>query len=179
MIQDQIGLKQDMSLQQAINAYVKKSDTWQAEFKGNKAYSLAMYTRIPYQRNQFVLMQIGVDTNQENVNVKERYYFFVADRKNQKEVALLDLIHPKQQLAMNVLVQKAYQDWLKKQEPEVRKSAPAKLYWGQADWFFDQEGIGLHYRTHEIVKDGTQLDIYLTKAQTQQVLKADVYTQLF
>lgn len=54
-----------------------------------------------------------------------------------------------------------------------------KLYWGQADWFFDQEGIGLHYRTHEIVKDGTQLDIYLTKAQTQQVLKADVYTQLF
>jgi hypothetical protein len=50
-------------------------------------------------------------------------------------VALLDLIHPKQQLAMNVLVQKAYQDWLKKQEPEVRKSAPAKLYWGQADWF--------------------------------------------
>ncbi len=50
-------LKQDMSLQQAINAYVKKSDTWQAEFKGNKAYSLAMYTRIPYQRNQFVLMR--------------------------------------------------------------------------------------------------------------------------
>lgn len=179
VIQDQIGLKQDMSLQQAINAYVKKSDTWQAEFKANKAYSLAMYTRIPYQRNQFVLMQIGVDTNQENVNVKERYYFFVADRKNQKAVALLDLIHPKQQLAMNVLVQKAYQDWLKKQEPEARKSAPAKLYWGQADWFFDQEGIGLHYRTHEIVKDGTQLDIYLTKAQTQQVLKADVYTQLF
>ena len=124
-------------------------------------------------------MQIGVDTNQENVNVKERYYFFVADRKNQKAVALLELIHPKQQLAMNVLVQKAYQDWLKKQEPEVRKSAAAKLYWGQADWFFDQEGIGLHYRTHEIVKDGTQLDIYLTKAQTQQVLKADVYTQLF
>ena len=68
---------------------------------------------------------------------------------------------------------------MKKQEPEARKSAPAKLYWGQADWFFDQEGIGLHYRTHEIVKDGTQLDIYLTKAQTQQVLKADVYTQLF
>ena len=179
VIQDQIGLKQDMNLQQAINAYVKKSDTWQAEFKGNKAYSLAMYTRIPYQRNQFVLMQIGVDTNQENVNVKERYYFFVADRKNQKAVALLDLIHPKQQLAMNVLVQNAYQDWLKKQEPEVRKSAPVKLYWGQADWFFDQEGIGLHYRTHEIVKDGTQLDIYLTKAQTQQALKADVYTQLF
>src|SRR5699024_10238508 len=32
VIQDQIGLKQNMSLQQAINAYVKKSDAWQAEF---------------------------------------------------------------------------------------------------------------------------------------------------
>ncbi len=31
VIQDQIGLKQDMSLQQAINAYVKKSDAWQAQ----------------------------------------------------------------------------------------------------------------------------------------------------
>ncbi len=159
---------------------MKKSDTWQADIlRVISAYSLAMYTRIPYQRNQFVLMQIGVYTNQENVNVKERYYFFVADRKNQKAVALLDLIHPKQQLAMNVLVQKAYQDWLKKQEPEVRKICTSEVVLGQADWFFDQEGIGSHYRTHEIVKDGTQLDIYLTKAQTQQVLKANVYAQLF
>ena len=28
VIQDQIGLKQNMSLQQAVNAYVKKSDDW-------------------------------------------------------------------------------------------------------------------------------------------------------
>ncbi len=29
-------------------------------------------------------MQVGVDTKQENITVKERYYFFVADRRNQK-----------------------------------------------------------------------------------------------
>ena len=33
VIQDQIGLKQAMTLQQAVNAYVKKSDEWQKEFE--------------------------------------------------------------------------------------------------------------------------------------------------
>ena len=179
VIQDQIGMKQNMSLQQAINAYVKKSDAWQAEFSKNKAYELSMYTRIAYQRNQYVLMQLGVDTNQEGIKVKERYYFFVADRKKQKAVTLLDVIEPKQQNSMNSIVQQAYQKWLKEQTAEVKQKAPKKLYWGQADWFFDQEGIGLHYRTHEIVQDGAQLDIYLTQQQTQQLLKVDVYQHMF
>jgi len=179
VIQDQIGLKQEMSLQQAINAYVKNSDAWQDEFSKNKPYELAMYTRIAYQRNQYVLMQLGVDTNQEGIKVKERYYFFVADRKKQKAVTVLDVIESKQQSVMNDIVQQAYQKWLKQQKAEVKQKAPKKLYWGQADWFFDQEGIGLHYRTHEIVKDGAQLDIYLTQAQTQQVLKADAYQHMF
>ena len=179
VIQDQIGMKQDMSLQQAINAYVKKSDAWQAEFSKNKAYELSMYTRIAYQRNQYVLMQLGVDSNQEGIKVKERYYFFVADRKKQKAVTLLDVVEPKQQNSMNSIVQQAYQKWLKEQTAEVKQKAPKKLYWGQADWFFDQEGIGLHYRTHEIVADGAQLDIYLTKEQTQQLLKVDVYQHMF
>ena len=179
VIQDQIGLKQNMTLQQAINAYVKKSDAWQAEFSKNKAYELSMYTRIANQRNQYVLMQLGVDTKQEGVNVKERYYFFVADRKKQQPVLLLDLIQPKQQTHMNNIVQQAYQKWLKEQDTEVKQHAPKKLYWGQADWFFDQEGIGLHYRTHEIVKDGAQLDIYLNKQQTQQILKVDAYQHMF
>ncbi len=85
VIQDQIGLKQDMTLQQAVNAFVKKSDAWQAELKINKAYTLSLYTRIPYQRNEFVLMQIGVDTEQEGISVKDRYYFYVADRRSQKK----------------------------------------------------------------------------------------------
>ena len=81
VIQDQIGLKQNMSLQQAVDAYVKKSDAWQAALAQNKAYELAMYTRIAYQRNQYVLLQVGVDTQQEGTHIKERYYFFVVDRK--------------------------------------------------------------------------------------------------
>lgn len=179
VIQDQIGLKQDMSLQQAVNAYVKKSDAWQAQLKLNKAYELSLYTRIPYQRNQFVLMQIGVDSTQENIRVNERYYFFVADRLQQKILSPLDIINPEQQLQMDQIVQQAYQKWLKDNNAEVQQKAPKKLYWGQADWFFDQEGIGLHYRSQEISKDAKQLDIYLTKEQTQQVLKVDIYQNMF
>lgn len=179
VIQDQIGLKQDMSVQQAVNAYVKKSDAWQAQLKLNKAYELSLYTRIPYQRNQFVLMQIGVDSTQENIRVNQRYYFFVADRVQQKILSPLDIINPEQQLQMDQIVQQAYQKWLKDNNAEVRQKAPKKLYWGQADWFFDQEGIGLHYRSQEISKDAKQLDIYLTKEQTQQVLKVNIYQNMF
>ena len=179
VIQDQIGLKQNMSLQQAVNAYVKKSDDWQAKYSKNPAYQLSLYTRIAYQRNEYVLLQVGVDSKQEDVKVNERYYFAVADRKKQQGITLLDIIEPKQQVYMNELVQKAYQDWLKQQTPEARQKAPKKLYWGQADWFFDSEGIGLHYRSLQIVDEGKQLDIYLTKAQTQQVVKADIYRTMF
>jgi hypothetical protein len=179
VIQDQIGLKQDMSLQQAVNAYVKQSDAWQAKYSKNPAYQLALYTRIAYQRNQYVLLQLGVDSKQEEVKVNERYYFAVADRKKQQGLSLLDIVEPKQQLYMNDLVQKAYQQWWQQQTAEVRQQAPKKLYWGQADWFFDSEGIGLHYRSQQIAQDAKQLDIYLNKAQTQQVLKADIYQAMF
>lgn len=179
VIQDQIGLKQNMRLQDAVSAYVKKSDAWQADHEGNLPYTLNLYTRVPYQRNQYVLLQVGVDTKQENVEIKERYYFFTADRKAQKKLKMLDIIDPKKQVTMDKIVQAAYQKWLDEQNEVVKKAAPKKLYWGQADWFFDQEGVGLHYRSNEIVQDGTQLDIYLSKQQTQQVIKAEIYTDMF
>jgi hypothetical protein len=39
--------------------------------------------------------------------------------------------------------------------------------------------VGLHYRANEIVEDGTQLDIYLSKEQTQKILKAEVFQRMF
>ncbi len=66
-----------------------------------------------------------------------------------------------------------------KEDSDVKKRAPEKLFWGQTDWFFDGVGVGLHYRASEIIADGTQLDIYLTKQPTQQILKADVYQNMF
>lgn len=179
VIQDQIGLKQELSLQQAVNAYVKKSDDWQQQLKINKAYQLELYTRIPYQRNDYVLMQIGLNSNQEGIRVEDRYYFFVADRRQQKTLSLLEVIQAKQQAAMDKIVQQAYQKWLQESDQAIRLKAPKKLYWGQADWFFDQQGIGVHYHGSDIVADAKQLDIYLSKEQTQQVLKAEIYQHMF
>lgn len=179
VIQDQIDLKKDLSLQQAINAYVKKSDEWQDKYSKNRAYELHLHTRIASQRNQYVLLQLGLDTKQEELTIKDRYYFFVADRKLHKSLALLDVLKKDQQTTMHQMVQVAYQDWLKKQTVEIKKEAPKTLYWGQADWFFDGEGIGLHYQANQITKEAPQLDIYLSKEQTKKILQPEVYEQMF
>lgn len=179
VIQAQIDSKQNMTLQQAVNAFVKKSDIWQEEFPKNKAYELHLQTRVASQRNQYVLLQVSINTLQADVSIKERQYFFVADRKLKKSLSILDVIDPKKQNQLNTWVQEKYAEWLEKQDKEVKKQAPKKLYWGQSDWFFDGEGIGLHYRANEIIEESTQLDIYLSKAQTQQILKAEIFQKMF
>lgn len=179
VIQAQIDLKQDLTLQQAINAYIKKSDDWQHEFSANQPYRLHLQTRVASQRNQYVLLQVQISSKQADVEVKERQYFFVADRKQQKDLRILDVIEPQHQVAFDQIVQNTYQKWLKQQSHAVQLAAPKKLYWGQADWFFDGEGVGLHYRANEIVKDAKQLEIFLNKQQTQQMLKADVFHKMF
>ena len=179
VIQNQVGLNQEMTLQQAVNAYIKKSDAWEAEFPKNKAYELHMQTRIASQRNEYVLLQVSVDTKQAEVSVKARQYLYVADRKLKKNLTILDVIQPQKQNALNNLIQQKYQEWLDQQDMLVKKSAPKKLFWGQSDWFFDGEGIWLHYRAGEISEDAPQFDIYLDKAQTQQMLKPDVFQKMF
>ncbi|OJU54250.1 MAG: hypothetical protein BGN93_17825 [Acinetobacter sp. 39-4] len=179
VIQQQIEQNKNLTLQQAVNAYVKKSDEWQDKYSKNKAYELRLTTRIASQRNQYVLLQIGVDTQQEDIAVKDRFYFFVADRKLQKNLTVLDVIQKNQQNELNNIIQAHYQQWIEKQSTEVKKQVPKKLYWGQADWFFDGEGIGLHYRANEISKDAPQLDIYLTTEQSKQMLQPEIYQQMF
>nr|WP_174507405.1 hypothetical protein [Acinetobacter sp. Marseille-Q1620] len=179
VIQNQINLKQNLSLQEAINAYVKKSDEWQKLFNKNKPYELALTTKVVSARNQFVLLQISVNSKQEDVTVKDRQYFFVADRRLKKGLGILDVIQTDKQTQMNEIIQENYKKWLKEQGAESRKNAPKKLFWGQAEWFFDTEGVGLHFRPNDIVKDGTQLDIYLSKAETQRVLKPEIFQKMF
>ncbi len=179
VIQQQIEQNKNLTLQQAINAYVKKSDEWQDKYSKNKAYELHLNTRIASQRNQYVLLQVGVNAQQEDIAVKDRFYFFVADRKLQKSLSILDVIQNNQQNALNDIIQAHYQQWIDKQSTEVKKQVPKKLYWGQADWFFDGEGIGLHYRANEISKDAPQLDIYLSTEQSKQMLQPEIYQQMF
>ena len=179
VIQQQIDLKQSMTLQQAVDAYIKQSDSWQDEFAKNQPYELRLGTRIASQRNQYVLLQLSVNSTQKDITVKERQYFYVADRKLKKKLSILDVIVPAQQTTLNQWIQQHYQQWLEKQDKSVQKSAPKKLFWGQSDWFFDGEGVGLHYRSDEITPDADQLDIYLNKQQTQQILQPEVFQKMF
>jgi len=179
VVQAQIGQNQKINLQKAINAYVAKSDNWQDQYSKNQAYELHITTRVASQRNEYVLLQVALNSKQEEVIVKDRYYFFVANRKLQKEVNILDILQKNQQSNMNQIVQDHYQKWLKQQSAEVQAEAPKKLYWGQADWFFDSEGIGLHYRANQISKRAGQFDIYLSTAQTKTLLQPEIYHKMF
>ncbi|MPW45344.1 hypothetical protein D7V21_00145 [Acinetobacter guerrae] len=179
VVQAQIGQNQKINLQKAINAYIAKSDEWQDQYSRNQAYTLHMTTRVASQRNEYVLLQVGLNSKQEEVTVKDRYYFFVANRKLQKDVNILDILQKNQQSNMNQIVQDNYQKWLKQQSAEVQAEAPTKLYWGQADWFFDSEGIGLHYRANQISKQAGQFDIYLSTAQTKALLQPEIYHKMF
>ncbi|WP_269914890.1 hypothetical protein [Acinetobacter sp. HY1485] len=178
VIQAQIELKQNLTLQQAVDAYIKKSDAWQQEFSQNHAYQLRLNTRIASQRHQYVLLQLTTNTKQAEVDIQDRQYFAVADRLTQKNLTILDVILPQKQQVLDAMIQAHYQDWIKQQTALVQEKAPKKLYWGQADWFFDSEGIGVHYRTNEIVDGGQQLDIYLNHEQTKQVLQPDVLHEI-
>ena len=178
VIQLQIGLKQNLTLQQSVDAYIKKSDAWQQEFSQNHAYQLQLNTRIASQRHQYVLIQLTTNTKQAEVSIQDRQYFAVADRLKHKNLSILDVILPQKQHVLDAMIQAHYQKWIKQQTALVQEKVPKKLYWGQADWFFDSEGIGLHYRSNEIVDGGQQLDIYLNQEQTKQVLQPDVLHEI-
>ena len=54
---------------------MKKSDEWQDKYSKNRAYELHIRTRIASQRNQYVLLQLALDSKQEEITIKDRYYF--------------------------------------------------------------------------------------------------------
>lgn len=168
-----------LSLQQAVNRYAKQSAAWQQEFVQNQPYDLQIKSSIAAQHYPYVLLQVAVDSEQGDRSVKQRLYFDVLDLQAKQHVALADVIAPAQQAAFSQWLQQQYRRWLKDQSKAVQMTAPKQLQWKSVDWFFDQEGIGLHYRANEIVADSGSLDIYLSKAQTQTWLKPQVYAQMF
>lgn len=175
----QVGQGQTLSLQQAVDAYAKKSAQWQQEFNQNQAYQLKLSTRIAIEHQQYILLNISVDSLQGDIVVEQRQYFAVADRKQQKNLTLGDVLQPNKQAQLNQYIQVDYQQWLKEQSPAVQLRAPKQLLWQQADWFFDEQGVGLHFRANQISPDGAALSIYLSRKQTQAVLQTQILQQMF
>ncbi|WP_179998643.1 hypothetical protein [Acinetobacter sp. YH12239] len=179
VIQDQINEKEKLSLDQSIETYISRSESWMKEFSLNQPYELDILTQVATQRNQYVLIQFIVNTKQAEVIVKDRGYFMVLDRKQKKVLQLQDVIQKNQINDFERMLQVSYQKWLKAQTSEVRSIAPVNLSWQNQEWFFDGEGIGVHIRANEIVKGGEQLDIYLNHAQTKQVVVPQIFQKMF
>lgn len=179
VIQDQINEKEKLSLDQSIETYISRSESWMKEFSLNQPYELDILTQVATQRNQYVLIQFIVNTKQAEVIVKDRGYFMVLDRKQKKVLQLQDVIQKNQINDFERILQLSYQKWLKAQSSEVRSIAPVNFSWKNQEWFFDGEGIGVHIRANEIVKGGEQLDIYLNHAQTKQVVVPQIFQKMF
>ena len=180
VLMQQIGQEtKDLSLQQAINRYAAASQDWQQQYRHNPAFELSMSSEIAYQKNAIVLLKVQVNSHQAETKITDRLYFFVADRNTQKNLSLEDVIAPTQVQALQQILDQDYKQWLDKQEVDVKTAAPKHLAWQTAEWFYDQEGIGLHFQAGKITPTAEQLDIYLDTQQTQQVLKPTLFKLLF
>ncbi len=169
----------DLSLQQVVNRYVKASAHWKNAAAHHQPYHLNLNTQLGYQKNGYVLVQLQINSVQGETQIKDRVYFFVANRHTQQSVELKHIVAPKQQQTMNQIMQSAYQAWKAQQQTLAISALPEKLTWQTAEWFYDQQGIGLHFRSDEIAPNSPQWDLYLTAEQTRRVLKPDVYQALF
>lgn len=180
VLQEQLKQKvEPLTLQTALDQYVKQSRQWQTQYSRNRPYELDISTKLIYQKNQYVLLQIVLNAKQEELTIKNRSYLHVADREQKKTVMLKEIIQPQQLSQFSVWVQAAYQKWLTEQSQAVQKEAPKQLDWQEADWFFDQEGVGLHYRGNQISEHADQFDLYLSSDQTKAVLQTQIYQKMF
>lgn len=167
------------SLQHAVNRYAAASQAWQQQSKQHQAFQLDLETALVYQKNGIVLVQMQVNSHQAQTKVKDRLYFFVADRHNQQHLAITDVIDSDYAKTLQDILNQHYKKWLATQSDEVKTTAPQQLAWQQGQWFYDQEGMGLHFRAGQISPIAEQLDIYFTAAQTKRVMKATLYQTLF
>lgn len=180
VLMQQIDQEQaNLSLQQAVNRYAKASDAWKKLHTANTAFQLQLTTEIAYQKNGIVLLKILVNSHQVDTKVKDRLYFFVADRHAQQALTLKDVIAADYAKTLQDIVNQDYKKWLNTQTDEVQSAAPKQLAWQQGEWFYDVEGIGIHFRAGQLSPTAEQLDIYLTAAQTKRVLNAALYQTLF
>lgn len=184
-----MGISQKLSLQRAVNEFVQRSDAWRetqlAENKHAKPQAWSMYLkpRVAMQQNELALLIINSSYQLGEGSIPERQYFYVVDRKAQQQLRLYDVINENQRVAFSNFLQTQYQAWQAKQSTAIQSKLPAKIYWANQDWFFDEQGIAIYYRFDDLCKQceeiqGEDFTIYLNLTQSQQWFKAGLRKQL-
>lgn len=193
LIRQQLGISQKLSLQRAVNEFVKRSDAWRetqlAENKHVKPQAWSMYIkpRVGMQQGEMALLIINTSYQLGDETVPEQHYFYVVDRKAKKSWRLYDAINENKRVSFTHFVQAQYEAWREEistnLSDEDQAKLPTKIYWANQDWFFDEQGVAIYYRFNDLCEEceatnGKDFTIYLSPTQSQQWIKAPLLKQL-
>lgn len=193
LIRQQLGISQKLSLQRAVNEFVKRSDAWRetqlAENKHAKPQAWSMYIkpRVAMQQGEMALLIINTSYQLGDETVPEQHYFYVVDRKAKRSWRLYDAINENKRVSFTHFVQAQYEAWREEistnLSDEDQAKLPTKIYWANQDWFFDEQGVAIYYRFNDLCAEceatnGKDFTIYLSPTQSQQWIKAPLLKQL-
>lgn len=181
LIRQQLGLKQKLSLQAAVDAFVNASDDWQTEVDNANAipWRLHIQPRIAMQHDAITLLQLQAEYRLGETVIPNRNYYFILDRKQQQQRRLYDVIIPQHRVAFMDFIQSQYMAWQQDLSEKDKAKLPEKLYWANQDWFFDTEGIAVYYRAVDYgINNAPDLTIYLSAAQAQKWVQPETLKQL-
>ncbi|WP_374297987.1 hypothetical protein [Acinetobacter sp.] len=193
LIRQQLGISQKLSLQRAVNEFVKRSDAWRetqlAENKHAKPQAWSMYIkpRLAMQQGEMALLIINTSYQLGDETVPEQHYFYVVDRKAKRSWRLYDAINENKRVSFTHFVQAQYDVWREETSAQLSEEdqvkLPTKIYWANQDWFFDEQGVAIYYRFNDLcaeceASNGKGFTIYLSPTQSQQWIKAPLLKQL-
>ncbi len=180
LIRQQLGISQKLSLQRAVNEFVSRSDAWQEENEQKKAWTMYIKPRLAMQQGVMALLQVHTEYHLGDEDVPPQDYFYVADRKAQQTVRLYDIVKQKSRVPFMNFIQEQYAKWQESLTEQQRQELPEKIYWANQDWFFDDQGIAIYYRAHDLAVEGRAKDltIYLSPEQMKQWILPKYLKQL-
>ena len=164
LMTQQLGLQHKLSLQMAINEFVKMSDLWQEEHP-QQAWSIYVQPRVVFQHNEIAVLEVKTQYLADNRNPQAKTFYDVIDRKRQRSIRLYDLVKPESRVDFGGYLLGEYRKWLK--DKNDYQDYPEKIYWANQDWFIDEEGLAIYYRATDFNSEdqGRPLVVYLSPAQ--------------
>ncbi|KAA8734545.1 hypothetical protein F4V57_06215 [Acinetobacter qingfengensis] len=179
LIRKQLGLKQKLTLQQAVDTFIQQSDLWQQQHPQSKPWSLYIQSKVPMQHQEMTLLQLESQYQIADQQIPAEHYFFMLDRKRHQILRLYDVIKPEKRIEFGQFIQQSYQQWKQKLSATQSQNTPATLYWANQDWYVDEQGIVIYYRASDLqLTQQRVLEISLTTEQAKQWLNVDILQQL-
>ena len=180
LIRQQLGIAQKLSLQVAVNEFVKRSDQWQ-ETQEHQPWSVYIQPRVVAQQGEITVTQIQTEYKLGDQIIPQQFYYFVVDRKNQHVFKLYDMVEQDKRVEFGLYIQQEYEKWRETQEN--KQQLKPQIYWANQDWFFDDQGIGIYYQSQQLALDtesivNNNFTIYLDIAHLKRFINKQYLIKL-